>query len=202
MAGQTALLPDISDFTPRSGFNLYVDARLNYDSLSNLMTAKLAQKRIDLEQGGRHIIVERCAIYGGDREKLILKVDFTGSNSGSFYLTGKPVFNAADKILSIEKLEFDIRSKDLMVKTVSWMFNRKILNTLQAYTRFNTASYEQDILGRMNAQMNRTLYPGVQMTGYVREISLEKIYTFQDMLVVRFHSSGKIDLLMNHVKGF
>jgi hypothetical protein len=202
MAGQTTLLPDISDFTPRSGFNLYVDARLNYDSLSNLMTAKLAQKRIDLEQGGRHIIVERCAIYGGDREKLILKVDFTGSNSGSFYLTGKPVFNAADKILSIEKLEFDIRSKDLMVKTVSWMFNRKILNTLQAYTRFNTASYEQDILGRMNAQMNRTLYPGVQMTGYVREISLEKIYTFQDMLVVRFHSSGKIDLLMNHVKGF
>jgi hypothetical protein len=198
-AERMTLLPEISDFTPRSGFNLYVDAVLNYDSLSRIMSAALNQKRIDLDQGGRHIIVERCEIFGGDREKLVLKVDFRGSSTGSFYLTGKPVYRAEQKQLAIEQLDFDIRSRDLMVKTVSWMFNRKILQTLQQYTRFDLNTYERDMLGRINGQLNREPYPGVVMSGSVRELGLEKIYTFREMLVVRFHSTGRIDLQVNRI---
>jgi hypothetical protein len=193
------LLPEISDFTPRSGFNLYADAMLNYDSLSSIMSAALYQKRIDLDQGGRHIIVEKCEIFGGDREKLFLKVDFRGSSTGTFYLTGKPVYRPDQKQLAIEQLEFDIKSKDLMVKTVSWMFNRKILQTLQQYTRFDLNTYERDMLKRINGQLNREPYPGVSMSGSVRELQLEKIYTFREMLVVRFHSTGRIELQVNRL---
>jgi Domain of unknown function (DUF4403) len=193
------LLPEISDFIPRSGFNLYADAMLNYDSLSSIMRTALSQKRIDLDQGGRHIIVEKCEIFGGDREKLVLKVDFSGSSTGTFYLTGKPVYRPEQKQLAIEQLEFDIKSRDLIVRTVSWMFNRKILQTLQHYTRFDLNTYEQDMLKRINTQLNREPYPGVSMTGTVRELQLEKIYTFREMLVVRFHSTGRIELQVNRL---
>jgi len=193
------LLPEISDFTPRSGFNLYADAIMNYDSLSTIMSTQLYKKRIDLDQSGRHIIVEHCEIFGGDREKLVLKVDFSGSSSGTFYLVGKPLYLADQKRLAIEQLEFDIKSKDLLVRTASWLFNRKILQTLQQYTRFDLKIYEQDMLSRINAQVNREPYPGVQMSGSIRELSLEKIYTFREMLVVRFHSTGRINLQVNQI---
>jgi hypothetical protein len=196
---KNTLLPDISDLTPRSGFNLYSDALLNYDSLSVLMNAQLQKKRIDLEQGGRYIIIERCDIYGGDQEKIVLKVDFSGSSSGTFYLTGKPEYQADKKRLLINRLEFDIRSKDVLVKTVSWMFNRKILHTLQQYTQFDLTTYERDFLAKINAQFNREAYPGVQLRGEVRELSLEKIYTFRDMLVVRFHSAGRAELRVDRL---
>ena len=42
------------------------------------------------------------------------------------------------------------------------MFNRKNLQALQPYTRFELGPYEQDMLNRINAQLNRDIYPGVQ----------------------------------------
>jgi hypothetical protein len=48
------------------------------------------------------------------------------------------------------------------------------------------------MLSRINAQLNRDIYSGVKMYGKVDRISLNKIYPFKDMLVVRFNSAGNI----------
>ena len=188
------VVPDISDFTQRKGFNIYVDAYLQYDSLGRIINEQVKNKRIELEQFGKYIIIQNCEIYGADEEKLILKIDFTGSESGTFYLTGKPEYNADKKTLQINNLDFDILTKDFLVKTAKWMFNRKILQALQPYTRFELGTYEQDMLNRINAQLNRDIYSGVKMYGKVDRVSLNKIYPFKDMLVVRFNSAGNIGM--------
>lgn len=188
------VLPDISDFTQRKGFNIYVDAYLQYDSLGRIINEQVKNKRIELEQFGKYIIIQNCEIFGAEKEKLILKIDFTGSESGTFYLTGNPEYNADKKTLQINNLDFDIQTKDFLVKTAKWMFNRKILQALQPYTRFELGPYEQDILNRINTQLNRDIYSGVKMYGKVDRISLKKIYPFKDMLVVRFNSAGNIGI--------
>jgi hypothetical protein len=188
------LVPEISDFSERKGFNIYTDAYLQYDSLGRIINEQVKNKRIELEQFGKYIIIQNCEIYGAEKEKLILKIDFTGSESGSFYLTGKPEYNADKKTLQINNLDFDIQTRDLLVKTAKWMFNRKILQSLQPYTRFELGPYEQDLLNRINSQLNRDVYAGVKMYGKVDILTLKKIYPFKDMLVVRFNSSGNIGM--------
>jgi len=188
------VVPDISDFSEKKGFNIYVDAYLQYDSLGRIVNEQVKNKRIELEQFGKYIIIERCEIYGADKEKLVLKVDFSGSESGTFYLTGTPEYKAEKKVLVINNLDFDIKTRDLLVKSAKWMFNRKILQGLQPYTRFELGPYEQDILNRINQQLNREIYSGVKMSGKVDLITLKKIYPFKDMLVVRFNSAGNIGI--------
>jgi hypothetical protein len=191
---QQTVVPGISDFSERKGFNIYADAYLQYDSLGRIINEQVKNKRIELEQFGKYIIVQNCEIYGAEKEKLILKIDFTGSESGSFYLTGKPEYNADKKTLLINNLDFDIQTRDLLVKTAKWMFNRKILQALQPYTRFELGPYEQDMLNRINTQLNRDVYTGVRTYGKVDILTLKKIYPFKDMLVVRFNSSGNIGM--------
>jgi len=126
-----------------------------------------------------------------------LKIDFTGSESGTFYLTGKPEYNADKKTLQINNLDFDIQTRDMLVKTAKWMFNKKILQSLQPYTHFELGPYEQEMLARINVQLNREVYTGVKMYGKVDILTLKKIYPFKDMLVVRFNSTGNIGIQVN-----
>ncbi|HEV8506576.1 MAG TPA: DUF4403 family protein, partial [Chitinophagaceae bacterium] len=50
------MVPNISDFSNRTGFNIFLDAVLNYDSLSNIVTSQLKGKRFDLTSS-KYIIV-------------------------------------------------------------------------------------------------------------------------------------------------
>jgi hypothetical protein len=197
--GPRTVVPDISDFNPRKGFSLHVEAQLDYDSLSNLLTAKMLKKRVDLEQVGKYIIIEQCRIYGADKERLILQVDFTGSAAGTFYLTGQPLYNPEKKQLEIAKMEFDIKTKDLLVRSASWMFNRKILNALQGYSKFDLTAYETDFLKQINQQVSREVYPGVVLFGTVQSISLSKIQPLRDRLVARVTSAGNLGLRVNKI---
>ena len=72
------LVPNLSDFSHRPGFNIFLDAVLNYDSLSNIVSSQLKDKRFDLT-AGKYVIIRDCTLYGMDNENIIIKVNFEGS---------------------------------------------------------------------------------------------------------------------------
>ncbi|MGL6269785.1 MAG: hypothetical protein ACRC2O_17755, partial [Chitinophagaceae bacterium] len=63
--------------------------------------------------------------------------------------------------------------------------------------RFDLGPYEQEILARINLQLNRDVFTGIRMYGKVDILTLKKLYPFKDMLVVRFNSTGNIGLQVN-----
>jgi len=193
------VIPDISTSAQAKGFSIFIDTYLNYDSLSSLLSATLKDKRIDVEKTGKYIIVQRCEVYGVNNEKLILKVSFTGSESGLFYITGKPVYDPVKKQLSVENLDFDIRTKDVLVKSAAWLFNRRILAMLQSYSRFDLLTYETMVMDKINSQLTSEIKPGISMKGQVKSVSINKIYPFSDNLVIRFSTTGMLDILVNSI---
>ncbi len=128
---------------------------MNYDSLSNLLTAQLSRKRVNMEKVGKYIIIEKCEIYGEGNEKLIFKVHFSGSDNGVLYLTGKPVFDKEKNQLKIKDIDYDIKTRDMLVKTAKWLFNRRIINELNKYCTFNLDEYIDTLLVKVNQQINR-----------------------------------------------
>lgn len=193
------VIPDISDFQLRNGFSLHLDAQLDYDSLSRILNQKLLKKRIDIEQVGKHVIVENCQIYGADGEKLIFKLDFSGSETGTFYLTGNPAYDVATRQLSVNNLDYDIRTRDMLVKTAKWLFNRKILQTLQSYTKFDLNTYERSLISQVNSQIPKELYPGVWVNGAVNAVTLDRLIPSKEKLIVRLSSTGNMRLTLTRL---
>ncbi|PWU01457.1 MAG: hypothetical protein C5B52_07270 [Bacteroidetes bacterium] len=194
------VVPDISDNRQRCGFNIFIDAIMDYDSLSNILNAQFAGKRIDLEKMGKYVIVEKCDLYGVDNEKLIIKIQFSGSDKGNIYLTAKPVFNKEKSELELHDLDFDIKTKDLLVKTAKWLFNRRILNELNKYSKFNTAEYASSFLTRINEMMNREIVSGVSSNGKVDSLQVLEIYPFAEHLIVRCKVSGQLSVRISSLK--
>lgn len=193
------VIPDFGSSLPTNGFSIYVDTYLNYDSLSNIISTNLSGKRIDLEKMGKYVIVDKCSIYGVNNEKVIVKVNFSGSETGVFYLTGKPVYDSQTKTLKMDNLEYDIQTKDFLVRSAEWLFNKRILKELQSYSKFDFSQYEKMMLDKINAQMKTEFKPGIIMTGEVKSIAINKIYPFSENLVIRFNTTGSLDIQVNQI---
>jgi hypothetical protein len=191
------VIPDLTVGQSRRGFSIYTDAILNYDSLSSILNTAMYKKRIDAEGSSKYIVVEKVQVYGSNTAMLNLKMVFSGSATGTFYLSGKPVYDLVTKQLRLENLEYDIKSKDMMVKTGEWLFNKKITKELEKSTKFDVTNYEKMLLDKINVQFNREVKKGIRMNGQVSNVNIEKIYPFTDKLVVRFSSKGDLDIVVN-----
>jgi hypothetical protein len=84
-------VPNMGELGRQRGFSIFLDATLNYDSLSNIMNRQLADKQFDFNKGPvrKKFIIKDCKLYGSGNEKLIIKIDFGGTDNGTIYLTGK-----------------------------------------------------------------------------------------------------------------
>jgi hypothetical protein len=52
-------------------------------------------------------------------------------------------------------------------------------------------------MSRVNDQLNKEIRKGVLMKGLVNNVNIEKIYPFDENLVIRFSSKGELDIRIN-----
>jgi len=191
-------VPNLSDYNSESGFNIFLDAILNYDSLSNIVTQQLKDKRFDLTSS-KYIIIKGCTLYGMDNENLIIRVNFEGSETGLFYLTGKPTYHIMTKTIELNNLDFDIRSKNMLLKTAAWMFNRRIVNELKKYASFDLSSYIDSAIVRANQQLNKEWTRGIQTAGKMNEVRIASIYALRDHLIIRSNYTGSLTVKVDPI---
>jgi hypothetical protein len=197
-AEHLTVVPNITDFSNRPGFNIFLDAILNYDSLSNIVTTQLNDKRFDVT-ASKFVIIKTCTIYGTDNENLVIKVEFEGSEKGLFYLTGKPSYDAPTRTIELKDLDFDIKSKNMLLKTASWLFSRRIINELKKYSRFDLSSYINNAIVSFNQQLNKEWVKGIHSSGKMDEIKIVRIYPLREHLVVRGNCTGDLSIRIDSI---
>ena len=190
------VVPALGEFSKRQGFSIFLDALLNYDSLSTIMNRQLVNKEFDFKKGPvkKKFIIKDCKLYGEGNEKLIIKVDFGGTDEGTFYLTGKPAYDKATRVLDIKDIDFDIKSKDALLKTAEWLFSRKIVNEISKYTRYDLTSFMDTAKVTINQQLNHEWIKGISSSGNVDEVKLINIYPFSRHLVIRSNCTGNLSV--------
>lgn len=193
-AEQSSWLPNITDAGTRPGFNIFLDAVLNYDSLSNLLNAQASGKSFDFNKGPvkKKFVIKKCKLYGANSEKLIIKVEFGGTDNGILYLTGKPVYDHSKKMLEITNIDFDIRSKDALLKAADWLFNKRITSEISKYAKYDLTEYIELAKTNINQQLNHEWMKGIRSNGSIADIKLIGIYPMDKQLVIRSNCHGTL----------
>ena len=188
------LVPDIDNFVSKPGFNIFLDAVLNYDSLSNILNAQLKGKEFDLTNGKakKVLVVEDCRIYGTGNEKLIIKMSFSGSNSGIAYFTGKPFYDANKKTIEVRDVDFDIKTKNLLLKSADWLFSKRIINEITSVSQFDLSNYIDTAKILINRQLNTEWFKGVRSTGIISDLKIAGLYPLTEYFIIRSNASGDL----------
>jgi hypothetical protein len=188
------LAPNIDNSISKPGFNIFLDAVLNYDSLSTIINAQLKGKEFDLSQGKskKVLVVEDCRIYGTGNEKLIIKMRFSGSNSGVAYFTGKPFYDATKKKIEVRDIDFDVKTKSLLLKSADWLFNKRITNEIARVSKFDLSSYIDTAKIMINKQLNTEWIKGVKSIGAINDLKISGFYPLTEYFIIRSNANGDL----------
>lgn len=187
-------VPNMGGYSKQQGFSIFLDAVLNYDSLSMIMNQQIVGKQFDFKKGfvKKKFILDSCRVYGGGFEKLVIKIHFSGTNTGIFYLTGKPVYDKDKRLLEVKDIDFDIKSKNILLGSADWLFDKKITKEISKNARFELGAYIDSAKININQQLNRELSKGIRSTGNIKEITLAGIYPMQQYLIIRSNCEGTL----------
>ena len=195
-------IPNMSGFVRQGGFSIFLDAQLNYDSLSMIMNQNLAGKQFDFKKAfiKKHFVIDSCKVYGGGFDKMVIKVNFSGTNTGVIYLTGKPVYDKEKRVIEVADIDFDIKSKNILLGSADWLFDKKITKEIAKNTRFELGGYIDTAKVTLNEQLNRELVSGVRSYGNIKDIQLIGIYPMQEHLVIRSNCTGELSVKVESIQ--
>ena len=188
------LVPDIDNSVSKPGFNIFLDAVLNYDSLSTIINAQLKGKEFDFANGKvkKTVVIDDCRIYGAGNERLIIKMSFSGSNSGIAYFTGKPFYDAGKKMIEVRDIDFDVKTKNLLLKSADWLFNKRITSEIARVSRFDLSTYIDTAKTLINRQLNTEWIKGVKSYGTIYDLRIAGFYPLTDHFIIRSNASGDL----------
>lgn len=197
----TAPVPNLTTAGSSGGFSIFLEAALQYDSLSRMVNGYMAGKRFDLSEGlfAKHIVVKDVTMAGNNEGHLLIKVDFTGSFSGTAFFTGKPVYNAAAKSLEVQDLDYDLQTKNLLLKTAKWLFNSKIETELKKASRIDLSTYFDTAQKSLNAYLNKEWTKGIKGAGQVNELRLVSAQALPQHLLLKTACAGKLSILVSEI---
>lgn len=187
-------LPPLSNYDAGSGFSISLDVDAQYDSLSSVITNSIRGKQIDLN--GKLVIFDELQIQNAQGSKLNLALKFSGSKKGILYLTATPQFDSKLQLLSFPDLDYDIKTKSLLLKSAKWLFDKRIMDALKEKALIDMKAYLDELKILINDEINQEITPGVFMSGKVHKLDAELLHPGNAFLFIRFSSQGNLSIRM------
>jgi hypothetical protein len=189
---KTKKIPNLSEYQKVNGFNVYTDIKMHYDTLEKQIMEYLAGQKF--ESGSQYIIVKGLSLFAVE-ERLGVEVDFEGSKKGRLFLTGLPVYDSVSQRIRMEDLQFDLKTKNLLLKSAKWLLNERIRKEMQKAMNVDISPYLKDAKKKMNEALNAQYDRGLILNGQIHTLNITDHQMRADEMWVRVFMGGTI-----HVK--
>ncbi len=192
-AGRVAPLPQIEPIKlPSDTFKINLLTDIPYTTINRMIKQEIGDSIFTF--GSRRIRFETFRVYGTN-EKMAVETKVSGSINGILYLTGIPYFNAEDTTLRIRELKFDIKTRNLAMRSSKWLFSGKIE---RAITRSVAIPFKSNIAG-IEQQISHLIrhYPlgfGFELNGRLARLSVSELYLSPESVKANMVFSGNLSL--------
>lgn len=167
---------------PKDTFDLYTDFELDYDSISQLFTRQVKGKTIDFNKN--HFEFNTVTVSGLDKNKVVLAIEFSGTKKGILYLQGIPSFDNKTKIFELSKLEYDLKTKSILLKSAKWLFSNRIYVELEKATKLDLTAQFDDLKKTLDQNLQKKT-GDFSLLGKTHDISVIHIFPTTDHLYLR-----------------
>jgi len=144
--------------------------------------------------GSKHLSFESMHIYGSNGQ-LAVETKVRGSIKGTMYLTGTPYFNPADTTLRVRNLKFDLKTKNLWLKSANWMFNGKVERTITKAIAIPFNSNIREIEKHLSDFLNhKQLGYGFELNGKLAKITVSELMLTPQSVKANLVFSGRLSI--------
>ena len=176
-------------------FRVAVNTDLFYTDILDIAAPLLLNK--ELGSDGKSIVLKRLELNGnGDR--LLVKVETTGTVDGIFYLTCRPVFNQQSNVFSVEDVDFDLQSKSLLLQSASWLLHGTIRDTIREKLNMDLSQrlvQAREMAGK--AVAHQKLADNLFLTGNVKTVKVNDVMVQRDRISIQVYAEGETAIVLH-----
>ncbi len=183
--------------------DLYEDFHLSLNTEINYLEAEKIMKKYVIGQTfsrwNRSVKVENIAFYG-KAEKVVIETKLTGSFNGDICLKWKPDYNPEKKEIEAEKLEYELKTNNILIRFINWLFNRRIKKILKKQIDIQINENLTELSNKIKKELeNYEISENVFLRGNLSKLDVESIQSHEKGLNLTIDSAGKLNLLINKI---
>lgn len=182
----------------KMGYNDTDDFAVNLTTDISFAEAEQMAKNLVVGQvfnpGGKTIKVENLQLFG-QNDKMVVNTKFSGDYNGSLYLVGTPKFDAQKNRIYLDNVDYDLQTKDFLLRSATWLFDKTILKKMKESCVFPLDDNVLAFKAMMNDQLkNYRMNANVSIKGAVDDLKVTDIQLTKDKIRISVTSKGKLNL--------
>ena len=174
-------------------FRIALHTDLFYKDILKIVSPLLLNK--EFTSDGRTIVIKSLDLYGNG-EKIVVKVETKGALDGVIYLTGRPRFDLKTNIFSVEDVDFDLQSQDLLLQSADWFLHGTIRSKIQEKLSLDlTQRVEQTREMARKAIAQVQLADHVLLKGSIKALNFSDLMVQKDSISIQVYTEGESAIL-------
>lgn len=174
-------------------FRIALNADLPYRDLRDIAAPLLLNKPFTVDD--RNVVIKDFDLYGNG-DKIVIKVRTEGALDGLFYLTARPAFNSGTNIFSVEDVDFDMQTRDLLLQSADWFLHGSIREMIREKLNMNLGKkleQSRQLAGKALARVQ--LADHMTLKGDIKTLAFSDMIVRKDMLSIQVYAEGEASVL-------
>jgi hypothetical protein len=175
-------------------FAVGVSGQVSHEYAAQVLTEKFVNQTFSFSEGKYEITLTSIDLYGNG-ENIVVKADMTGSVDGTIFLTGKPYFDPETQSVGLLNLDYDLDTKNKLIKTASWLAKGKFVRTMQEALKIPLGDKIEEVKKMIQSKItHKQVAKGVVINGQLDELTPADVYITPESIVAVVLAKGKVDV--------
>ncbi len=175
-------------------FAVGVSGQVSHEYAAQILTEKFVDQTFSFSEGKYEITLTSIDLYGNG-ENIVVKAGMAGSVEGTMYLTGKPYFDQATQSVGLLNLDYDLDTRNKLIKTASWLAKGKFVRTMQDALKIPLGDRIEEVKELIQHKItHRQVAKGIVLNGQLDELSPTEVYITPQSIVAVVLAKGKLNV--------
>ncbi len=188
-------LGQMKDHQKVDGFNIVADIQMGYDSISSILTNHLYDSEILIKN--KTLVVKELTIVGSNEGRLIFRVAFEGFRKGTIYLTGIPKIDSVNQVLTFSELDFEIKTKSLLLKSSQWLLNKRIINDINQRATIDLSAKFLEAKASLKEKLSGEIRDGIFTETKLEDLRVSKLLLTSEQITIRTNLTGNLKIIID-----
>jgi hypothetical protein len=173
-----------------------------YTHATQLLKEQINGKTYNFENGKQHITVNDAEISGsGDKLVVMLDVNgqaktglFTKKIVGKVFLKAIPYYDAATSSIRVREVDYDLQTKDQLLKTANWLAKGRFIHNLQEQINFPVKAQLEQARTMLQKSLDQSarINDNILLKGTIRSFTPDNIYLTPTSIKAVVNAQGNL----------
>lgn len=181
------------------GFAITLIADIPFNIIDSIANRYLVNKTFS--SGKKSVTINQLKLYGNNG-KMMVEAVVSGSIKGKLYFEGLPYYDVATQSVKVKDLDFEMKTKNALLKSANWLAHGTIVNTIQEKLSFplgDNINQTKDLIQKNI--VNYKVTENVVVNGLLSKLDVDNIWLTPESVKAAVIFNGKLNVsLLKAVK--